>query len=49
LLVDAGGTVLADYGGTLTFSGGVTNYGLIIARNGSALESSSVRIFRKLD
>jgi hypothetical protein len=39
LLVDAGGKVQADCGGTLTFTGTVTNNGLLWASNGSVLES----------
>ncbi len=40
VLVDPGGTVLADCGGTLTFTGAVTNNGSWKAINGSVLESS---------
>jgi len=39
VLVDAGGTVLADCGGTLTFTDIVTNNGSWKAVNGSVLES----------
>ncbi|HXI84968.1 MAG TPA: hypothetical protein VNL17_12850 [Verrucomicrobiae bacterium] len=39
VVVDAGGTVLADCGGTLTFTGSVTNNGVMKAVNGSTLES----------
>ena len=39
VVVDPGGTVLADCGGTLTFMGSVTNNGAIQAVNGSVLES----------
>jgi T5SS/PEP-CTERM-associated repeat protein len=35
VLIDAGGAVLADCGGTLTFTGSVTNNGSIIATNGT--------------
>lgn len=44
VLVDAGGTVLADACGTLTLTGGLTNNGVMIADNGSALESSSTLV-----
>jgi len=40
--VDLGGTVLADCGGTLTFTGIVTNNGLMTAINGSVLEGYSL-------
>jgi hypothetical protein len=40
VLVDPGGTVLADCGGTLTFTGAVTNNGSWKAINGSVLEAS---------
>ncbi|MGD1018918.1 MAG: hypothetical protein ABSA12_06320 [Verrucomicrobiia bacterium] len=39
VLVDAGGSVVADCGGTLTFNGSVTNNGIMHAENGSILES----------
>jgi hypothetical protein len=39
LTVDTGGTVLADCGGTLTFTGILTNNGLMQASNGSVLEA----------
>ena len=39
VLVDAGGTVLTDCGGTLTFAGIVTNNGSMIAVSGGTLES----------
>ena len=39
VLVDPGGTVLADCGGTLTFTGTVTNNGSWKAVNGSVLEA----------
>jgi len=39
VVVDAGGTVVADCGGSLTFNGGVTNNGTMQAINGSVLES----------
>jgi len=39
VVVDAGGTVLTDCGGTLTFAGIVTNNGLMIAISGGTLES----------
>jgi formylmethanofuran dehydrogenase subunit C len=39
VIVDPGGTVLADCGGTLTFTGIVTNNGSWKAINGSVLES----------
>jgi hypothetical protein len=39
VLVDAGGTVLTDCGGALTFTGVVTNNGLLQAVNGGVLES----------
>jgi len=39
VVVDAGGTVLADCGGTLTFTGSITNNGVMKAVNGSTLES----------
>jgi autotransporter family porin len=39
LLVDAGGRVVADCGGTLTFTGAVTNNGVLRALNGSVLKS----------
>jgi len=42
VVVDAGGTVLADCGGTLTFTGSVTNNGVMKAVNGSTLESYGV-------
>lgn len=38
VVVDAGGTVIADCGGLLTFTGSVTNNGLLRATNGSVLE-----------
>jgi hypothetical protein len=41
ILVDAGGRVVADCGGTLTFTGVVTNNGVLRALNGSVLESSA--------
>ncbi len=41
VIVDAGGTVLADCGGTLTFTGILTNNGLMRASNGTVLESYS--------
>ncbi len=37
VLVDLGGTVLADCGGALNFSGTVTNNGSIVATNGTVL------------
>ena len=37
--VDPGGSVVADCGGTLTFSGSVTNNGIIRAVNGTTVES----------
>jgi len=37
--VDPGGTVLANCGGALTFTGIVTNNGIMHAENGSVLES----------
>jgi hypothetical protein len=39
VVVDAGGVILADCGGTLTFTGIVTNNGSWTAINGSVLES----------
>jgi hypothetical protein len=39
VLVDAGGTVLANCGGTLTFMGSLINNGIMHAENGSVLES----------
>jgi len=39
VLVDAGGAILADCGGTLTFTSSVTNNGIWSAVNGSVLES----------
>ncbi len=39
VLVDPGGLVRADCGGTLTFTGVVTNNGVIVAANGSTVES----------
>jgi hypothetical protein len=39
VVVDAGGTVLADCGGTLTFAGSVTNNATMLAVNGSILEA----------
>jgi hypothetical protein len=39
VVVDAGGTVVTDCGGSLTFMGGVTNNGTMKAINGSVLES----------
>ncbi len=39
VLVDAGGRVVADCGGTLTFTGVVTNNGVLRALNGSVLNS----------
>ena len=39
VVVDPGGLILADCGGTLTFNDGVTNDGLIRAINGTTLES----------
>jgi T5SS/PEP-CTERM-associated repeat protein len=39
VVVDAGGTVLANCGGTLTFTGIVTNNGTMQALNGSVLEA----------
>lgn len=39
VLVDAGGTATSDCGGTLTFTGIVTNNGVLQAINGSVLES----------
>lgn len=39
MVVDAGGTVLADCGGVLTFTGSVTNNGTMRAINGSVLEA----------
>jgi T5SS/PEP-CTERM-associated repeat protein len=39
IIVRPGGTVLADCGGTLTFTGIVTNRGIMRAVNGSVLES----------
>ena len=39
IVVDAGGAMLADCGGTLTFTGVVTNNGSLKAVNGSVLES----------
>jgi T5SS/PEP-CTERM-associated repeat protein len=40
VVVDAGGTVRADCGGTLTFTGNVTNNGVMMASNRTVLESS---------
>jgi len=37
VLVDAGGTVQADCGGTLTFSAAITNNGLLIVTNGTTV------------
>jgi T5SS/PEP-CTERM-associated repeat protein len=39
VLVDDGGSVVADCGGALTFTGSVANYGTMKALNGSTLES----------
>ncbi len=39
VVVDAGGTVLADCGGRLTFTGSITNNGTMRASNSSVLES----------
>jgi fibronectin-binding autotransporter adhesin len=39
VVLDAGGTVLADCGSSLTFNGSVTNYGTLRAINGSILEA----------
>jgi len=39
VVVDAGGTVVADCGGSLTFAGSVTNNGTMQAINGSVLEA----------
>jgi hypothetical protein len=39
VVVDAGGTVVADCGGSLTFGGSVTNNGTMQAINGSVLEA----------
>jgi hypothetical protein len=39
VLVDDGGTVVADCGGSLTFNGSVTNNGTMQAINGSVLEA----------
>jgi hypothetical protein len=39
VLVDAGGRVVADCGGILTFTGTITNNGDLVAVNGSVLES----------
>lgn len=39
VVVDPGGTILADCGGTLTFGDSVTNNGLMRATNGTTLES----------
>jgi T5SS/PEP-CTERM-associated repeat protein len=39
VVVDPGGTVLANCGGVLTFIGSVTNSGIMHAENGSVLES----------
>lgn len=39
VVVDAGGTVEADCGGSLTFGGSVTNNGTMLAVNGSVLEA----------
>ena len=39
VVVDAGGIVVADCGGSLTFNGSVTNNGTMQAINGSVLES----------
>jgi autotransporter-associated beta strand protein len=39
VVVDAGGTVVADCGGSLTFTSSVTNNGVMQAINGSVLES----------
>jgi hypothetical protein len=39
VVVDAGGSVLAGCGGTLTFTGVITNNGILHANNGSVLES----------
>jgi len=44
VLVDAGGTLQADCGGTITFTGNVTNNGVMIADNGSVLESSGTLV-----
>jgi hypothetical protein len=41
VVIDAGGTVLSDCGGTLTFTGIVTNNGTMRAINGSVLETYS--------
>jgi hypothetical protein len=38
-IVDAGGAVVVDCGGVLTFTGSVTNNGILHAQNGSVLES----------
>jgi len=44
VVVDAGGTLLADCGGTLTFTGIVTNNGSMRAINGSVLETYSTLV-----
>jgi T5SS/PEP-CTERM-associated repeat protein len=40
--VDPGGVMLADCGGTLTFTGSVTNNGMMFAKNGSVLEAYGI-------
>ena len=44
VLVDTGGTVLADCGSTLTLTGSVTNNGLLVVNNASVLESSGTLV-----
>ena len=44
VVVDAGGTVLANCGSNLRFTGNVTNNGVMIAYNGSVLESSGMLV-----
>jgi hypothetical protein len=39
VVVDAGGSVVADCGGNLTFTGSVTNNGIMHAQNGGVLEA----------
>ena len=42
VVIDPGGTVLTDCGGTLTFTGAITNNGVMRAINGSTLESQGL-------
>ena len=44
VVIDPGGSVVADCGGNLTFTGSVTNNGIIHVQNGSVLETYSAFI-----